>query len=149
MPVLFSLNAYAAKPEGVWQVTGKSCEGKPVIVSQDERVQFGDGMYAFIYRLSESSTQYCNQAQVSTRVIQSISESGGNYGEVSILTPHALRTVCKNKQNGAVISDQTENVQGVAQPATIMLKEDNKGFAVLDKSFACPNGSLHLDLQKQ
>lgn len=149
LPVLFSLTSYAAKPEGVWLVTEKSCEGKPATISQDERVQFGDGMYAFIYRLSDSPTKYCNQAQVSTRVIQSNSQSGGNYGEVAVLTPYALRTVCKSKQNNTIISDQTDNVQGIAQPATIMLKADNTGFAVLDKSFACPNGSLHLDLKKQ
>ena len=42
MAALTSATAYATKTDGTWRVVEKSCAGKPAIISQDERIQFGE-----------------------------------------------------------------------------------------------------------
>jgi hypothetical protein len=147
--VFYSLTATAAQPAGAWLVVGKSCNGKSATVSQEEQVQLANGMYAFISRVSDSNSQYCVQIQASTRLTQSFNQSDSGIEEAAVLTPFAVRTICKLKQDRSVISDQTTNIQGNEHLATIALKNDGTGVIEEEPSSICPSGKLRLELKKK
>ncbi|HWU43423.1 MAG TPA: hypothetical protein VN132_08295, partial [Bdellovibrio sp.] len=88
----------------LWAVKKKSCEGKDVAISAEEKVQFGNEMFAYISRSSETSKDYCDEALAYQRNIRSTSELEDRYTEVSFLSQYSVRTVCRNKQIDAVIS---------------------------------------------
>lgn len=141
--------AFSSIDGTTWQIVGKSCSSTPVNITYNERFVFSDGLFAFIYRLSENDLQYCNQARISYRTIQSWSESDGNYSEVSVVTPYLVKTVCTSKQDKKVISDVTNEVQGATETASFLMKSDNTGTADWTQTDSCQNTPMHFELLKK
>lgn len=148
--ISFATSASTANPDGsYWLVINKSCDGKQMKVSRNDRIHFGNGMFAHIYGLKDSGVEYCNQIQAFTRNIQTSSFVNDNYVESAFLSPMAVRTVCKKKQAGEVISDQSQQIQGSTQSMTLILREGVKGYLEWNKSPDCPKGTLRFDLSKE
>lgn len=142
--LIFSSFVFAANSNS-WSVSGKSCNGRALPVLSAERVQFDSGFLAVIGKLPATDGQTCQQARVSTRLILEATTSSDGYTEVALVTPIAVRTVCKNIATGQT-SDNTAQVSGAEQNMKLVLKNNQTGFLSIDNSSECPKGTLRLEL---
>lgn len=131
----------------IWLVSSKTCNAQNQPISGKERFQFAEGLWAHIYQVSDSQDEYCNQAQAYQRIVQSFSGHADAYTEVSVLVPQAVRTVCRKKQGGAVVSDKTEPLNGAHQSLTLTISGGH-GAADIQDSASCIGGTLHFELNK-
>lgn len=145
---LFSQTAVAiSSPEGEWVVTNKTCDEKSETLKGNETIFLVNNFYVQSYRSFEDNERICNQTEKFTRIIQTVSSAANVYEEISILTPKTLRTVCKWKKSGEVISDTTIPIYGSEQQLHLVL-QISQGVAELKNTSFCEQGILHLDIQK-
>lgn len=148
--LLFSHYALAstASPIGDWNVTTKSCNATPKPVSSPEVIYLRDSFLGHSYVESEDQEKKCIQVQAMGRVIQNYRDYPDRYYEESILIAKVLRTICKNKSTGEIISDSTVPFNKPEESIKITLYESQGNIDISDSSF-CPSGILHIEIQKK
>ncbi len=141
--------AFASGPDNsIWVAFSKSCNSQTQPVLGEEKLQFGSGMLAHIYLLSQNSAQICNQAQVFSRVTEASGEDATSYLETASLSAQQQRTVCKSKANGNTISDTTAPFSAPVQKMSITLDKVNQVLtADIYGSATCTGGALRLVLR--
>lgn len=131
-----------------WTVTAKTCDGQGRELWGTERFHFKSGLFAYIYKVSESDSEICHQALAYHRLIQSASASNQGQSEISTLIPQQKRTVCKSRATSQTLSDETLSATGSNE----VLKIDfNKGLgqAQFKGATQCPQGILHFELVRK
>lgn len=148
--LLFSQYALASPtaPVGDWDVISKSCNATAASVSSPEVIYFRDGFWGHSYVESEDQENKCIQVQAMNRVIQNYHYYSDRYDEESILIAKAIRTICKNKSTGEIISDATVPFSKPEELINIILY-DSQGIVDISDSSFCPEGMLHMKLQKK
>lgn len=148
---LVSAASLAAEIDGsIWLVKTKTCGSQTQVLNGEEKFIFGNGMFAYIYRLSEDQSQICNQAQIFARVIQSSGIRRTVYEEKALLRPQNQRTLCKYKSSGTPISDRTTRFEAPAQEISLTVNEaEAAGSADWTGSPLCPNAGLHFGLKRK
>jgi len=140
--------ALSSSPEGDWKVTNKSCSSSAMEIRDTENIFFRSGFLGHSYLGSEDSEQKCTQLEGFDRIIGSSSYDNDQYLEVSTLRSNVLRTVCRSKKNGKVLSDNTAPLNLPPQFVSIVLTQNNGKIEIKNSSF-CKMGVLHLDIQKK
>lgn len=147
--VFVASNSMAASPDGsVWYATHKSCASQDVPVAGAEKIQFGSGMVALIFLVSQDAAQSCYQADVYGRTVPSGSMSPTAYTEISTLSAQQRRTVCRRIPAGEIVSDVTVPFTAPLQELSIAATGDT-ATADIRGSTACTTGALHFDLEKK
>ena len=122
------------------------CNSAILKVEGTEKVFFNNGIFAHSLLTTEDQSQICYQAKAYGRVIQSFSGNESNYQEASTILPQALRNVCRDKDTGATIRDQTDTWSGKLQTIAIGLASQQGGVDVTSDE-QCPAGLLHFDVK--
>lgn len=143
----FVSSAYAATKldNTVWKIVSKTCNSKPLNVSENERLQFANGIFTHIYLFSETEMHKCNRAQVFNSAIESRTDNSGVYFETAKIFAGSERTVCKDKANGMKLSDVTTPLVAPIQSLSLLMNE-NSGKVELKGSPFCADGVLQLEL---
>lgn len=144
---LSSVVVFAANDWAVWTVTAKACNAQPKAVSGKETLQLASGLLAHVYLSSEQATTECYSVEAFMRIASSLNRQNGIYSETSHLQPQALRTVCRNKSDGSVISDTSAALNAPEQSLTLTTDGD-LGLADIVGSPECKSGALHFALKK-
>lgn len=140
--------ASSPQPDGDWKIMNKTCNLLPQTIAGTEHIFFRNGFFGQSYLQFEDLEKKCTQVQGFDRVIQSYSSDSDKYEEVSTLISRVLRTVCRSKANGNIISDNTVPLDTPSQTVSVVLHEYT-GMIELDGSSFCKEGILHLEIQKR
>lgn len=131
-----------------WSVTYKSCESETLPLLGNEQVHFENGLFAYNYKLSETSSEICYQVLGYNRIVRSFTNFGSKLTEESIIVPLAKRLSCKSKVSNEKPSDETIEVSGNNEQLKID-SEEFKGVAQIKGNSLCPTGTLYLKLEKK
>lgn len=136
------------QPVGDWEIISKTCNLLPQPIVGTENIFFRNGFFGQSYLQFEDMEKKCTQVQGFDRVVQSYSYDSDKYEEDSTLISRVLRTVCRSKVNGNIISDSTVALDIPSQTIRVLLHEYT-GMIEMNESSFCKEGILHLEIQKR
>ena len=153
--LLLSLNAFAVSDMNL-KVINKTCDIKSLAVTATDQYQLRSGMLVEFSQVSEDETKKCAQAVVYNKLI---SENGRMQDNKSVrekesgsLSAPMKRTVCRNKADNSVLSDETVKVEAEAGSISVISRQDLKTkmtdvMLVIKGSVQCPKGNLTVQAQ--
>jgi hypothetical protein len=145
--ILSTTQAFADYPDGsTWKITEKKCDGSDLKILGEERIFFGNSMFAHRILFSEDIKQVCYETKAYTRIAKSFSGNELNYQETAELSPLMTRFICKDKVSGTVSRDNTNQWTDQSQVLSLELNHQ-QGKIELRSDKECSSGTLVLSVQ--